>query len=87
MRQLYPKVVRHFREEMNFLDDASLGDELGNLLEMAETDDIPIEKSEKGEKIENGQDSKKRKAEDEKDANNNNNTGNAPAKKGRLTGK
>jgi hypothetical protein len=48
MRQLYPKVVAYFRAEMDLLDDPSLSEELNNLLEMAQTDDIPIDNVDKG---------------------------------------
>ena len=85
MRKLYSGVVDHFRSELAVLDDPSLREELGNLLEMAQMDDIPI----------NGkadEDSKKRKADND-DVSNCNSNGDgvaAPAagsaKKGKLTG-
>jgi len=44
MRHLYPTVVRHFRSEMEILNDISLQEELTYLTEIAEIDDIPIDK-------------------------------------------
>jgi hypothetical protein len=44
MRHLYPAVVKYFRSEMEVLNDSSLQEELTHLVEMAELDDIPIEK-------------------------------------------
>jgi len=44
MRHLYPVVVRHFCAEMEVLNDSSLHEELTHLADIAEIDDIPIDK-------------------------------------------
>jgi hypothetical protein len=84
MRQLFPVVVNHFRTEMTVIDDPSLSEELGHLLDQAQMDDIPLDKAE---------DSKKRKVDDDVSNNNSNNgatitsaPATSPAKKGRLSG-
>eukprot|EP00026_Physarum_polycephalum_P005171 Phypoly_transcript_05201.p1 GENE.Phypoly_transcript_05201~~Phypoly_transcript_05201.p1 ORF type:complete len:600 (+),score=119.37 Phypoly_transcript_05201:70-1869(+) len=65
MRRLYPTVVRHFRSEMEILGDPSLQEELTYLTEIAEIDDIPIDKPNQTPSSVNNN-------------NNNNNNNNAP---------
>ncbi len=73
MRQIYPAVVKYFRSEIVSLDDPSLNEELNNLFEMAEMDDIPIDRPEKPKEKETTKEVEKQNENNNSNNNNNNN--------------